>query len=122
MGSFRPPLAKLGRIGVLVVYASNKSPNKASLWQKIADSIDKSKRWLVAGDYNMVEHSIDRKGGFGKLVNGREKRAWWRLSHKLNCVDSFIYKVGHFKYSRTVRNVIDITLLCKITPLLGTRF
>lgn len=90
---------KLGKIGVVVVYAPNEPLNRASLWSELVDSLDMRRRWIMAGDLNMVEDILDRKGGSGKVVCGREKGAWKRLIRKFCLEDSNVYKVGHLKYS-----------------------
>lgn len=35
--------------------------------------MDKSRMWILGGDLNMVENIVDRKGGSGRVVAGRER-------------------------------------------------
>lgn len=74
------------------MYAPSKPSNRVALWHEIADSIDKSQKCLIAGDFNMVKDHLNRKGGSSRIVNGREKSAWKRLARKL-CL------VGHLNYT-----------------------
>lgn len=53
----------LGKFGVLVVYALNKPHNRKHLWRELGNTIDKKQKWVVAGDFHMVEDVLDRKGG-----------------------------------------------------------
>lgn len=88
---------KFGKIEVLVVYAPNFDSERATLWNELADLLDKNREWIVAGDFNMVEALQDRRGGSGRILNGREKSAWNRFSRRLCLEDTFCYKPGHLK-------------------------
>lgn len=56
------------------MYNPNEPHNRATLWRELVDTMDKRHKWIVARDLHMIELVLDRKGGFGKLVCGREKR------------------------------------------------
>lgn len=90
---------KSGAFGVLAIYAPNEDSNRATLWHEIANLMDKNREWIVLGDFNMVEVALDRRGGSGTVLNGREKKAWNRLQRKLCLEDSFKYKPGHLRYN-----------------------
>lgn len=47
----------------------------------------------------MVEELIGQIGGSSRILRGREKSAWNRLTHKINLVDTHEHMVGRLKYS-----------------------
>lgn len=74
---------KMGKIGILAIYAPNGTNERRALWHELADSMDKHRQWMLAEDYNMVESIEDLKGGSGRVLRGPEKNAWTRLKRKL---------------------------------------
>lgn len=64
------------------MYAPNEEPLRKDLWHELADNLDKNRQWIMAGDFNMVEESINRKGGSGRILRGAEKRASTMLKRK----------------------------------------
>lgn len=90
---------QMGRIGIAAVYAPNKHPERKALWHKLADTLDKSRQWILGGDFNMVEESMDCKGGSSKILNGGELWTWRRLVNELSLVDSHAHKADHLHFS-----------------------
>lgn len=90
---------KLGKIGLLAVYAPNGVNERKQLWTKIVDQLDKHREWIIGGDFNMVGASSDRKGASSKILQGVEKGAWTRLKRKLWLEDPFAYTPSTLRYS-----------------------
>lgn len=89
----------------MAVYAPNEPHNRKRLWKELADNIDKKRKWVVVGDFNMVEDALDRKGGSRKVVTSGEKRVWRRFVCKICLEDSHVYKVGNLRYSWDNKNI-----------------
>lgn len=90
---------ELGRIGVVAIYAPNNKDARAALWSELSETLDPSRPWVFAGDYNMIERPQDRKGGSGKLVEGPEKQKWLHLKRKFCLEDTFLPAYGFLNYS-----------------------
>lgn len=54
---------KLECIGILALCAPNGASKKTIVWHELANCLDKSRTWIIARDYNMVEDISDRRGG-----------------------------------------------------------
>lgn len=63
----------LGPIGILSIYTPNGSTKRRHFWHELVDTLDTQRRWIIGGDFNMVEASTDRKGGLAKWLK-EEKR------------------------------------------------
>lgn len=84
---FEHPL--VGCFGVTIMYAPNIDVERVELWQEMADTLDKNRKWLVVGDFNNMEESFDRQGGLIRKnwrnkdgINLRESWGW--RTHLLN--------------------------------------
>ena len=44
-------------IGVLNIYAPNSAPERAIFWRMLATTLPNAEAWVMAGDFNMTEHS-----------------------------------------------------------------
>lgn len=88
-----------GKMGILGIYAPNSSGDRTKLWQELFHTLDTSYRWILCGDFNMIENSGDQRGGACSLVAGREKRAWRHLKRHLLLEDSFVSRPGHLSFS-----------------------
>jgi hypothetical protein len=67
---------RMGKIGLLGIYAANSTADQELLWQEIKDSIENSYKWIFLGNFNMIDAASNCKGGAIKLVIGAEKLAW----------------------------------------------
>lgn len=54
------------------------------LWHELANLVDNKRDWIVIGDMNMVEQIMDRRGGFGHILDGVQKNAFRRFKRKLD--------------------------------------
>lgn len=90
---------KFGRLGFLGIYAPNSSGERAALWRELSTCIDSSHRWIVGGDFNMIEATSDQIGGLGTTIAGSERRAWQHLARHLQLEDTFQHQSGHLRFS-----------------------
>lgn len=101
----------LGRLGVISIYAPNKSKLRKALWNELAETLDSSHTWVVAGDFNMVKNAPDRRGGSGRILDGAEKRAW-KLVLYANYAWKILFNTEGVTYFTTgiIRNGSDTIL------------
>lgn len=111
----------LDKMGILAVYAPNKPHLRTNLWNELADSIDKKRKWVVSRDFNMVEDALDRKGGSSRVVNGSEKKTRKQFVRKIYLEDSFVYKGGQLKYSWDSKKLHRNNPRVQNKPLIGDR-
>jgi exonuclease III len=90
---------RLGRLGIMGIYAPNNSQERTILWQEMYCEMDNSIKWMILGNFNMVEVCSDQQGGHSKLLAGEEKVAWHCLKRKFNLIDSFVYQEDHLCFS-----------------------
>lgn len=88
-----------GKIRFAGIYGPNESASRAVLWNDLSATLDSQFRWHLMGDFNMIEIMDDHVGGEGKVIYGREARAWANLVRKYNLMDTFVYRAGHLRFS-----------------------
>lgn len=88
-----------GRLGLLGVYGPNTSEERTALWGALVHILDDSYRWIMQGDFNMIDHPTAQWGGTGGVASGREGRAWAQLLRKFSLLDSFSPRRGHLQFS-----------------------
>lgn len=96
---------QMGRIGIIAIYAPKFYHERASLWHELADTLDKSRSWILAGDFNMVESCTDHKGGSSAILNGIELRVWHRLHKMLNLEDLYQHRPGQLWFRWDSKNI-----------------
>lgn len=69
------------------------------MWHELSSCIDSSFRWIVGGDFNMIESGHDQVGGQCTTLGGRERRAWQHLARHLQLEDTFRPRPGHLLFS-----------------------
>jgi hypothetical protein len=58
----------VGKLGILNAYVPNCSKERSRLWEELAVTLDPSHAWLMGGDWNMTEISIDKSSGCGRAL------------------------------------------------------
>lgn len=77
-------------IGIINVYAYNHTGPRAMPWNHLATTTLPKVHWIIAGDFNNVEHPQDKQGGSGQTsMNTRELEAWTQLLTRLGASDTF---------------------------------
>ena len=61
------------RWGILNIYAPNHASARARLWEEIyLTTPGDENKWIVGGDFNMLEDPQDRRGGNMLTIQGQE--------------------------------------------------
>lgn len=82
-------------VGIINVYGFSHTGPRAMLWNHLAQVELPEAQWILAGDFNNIEHARDKQGGSTKTsISPRELEAWNRLLTRLGVRDSF--HVGSF--------------------------
>ncbi|KAG0591318.1 hypothetical protein KC19_1G166400, partial [Ceratodon purpureus] len=78
-------------IGVINVYASNDTGERARFWNRIKNFPLPEANWILAGDINMIEQLEDKQGGLPTTRRGRrEIEAWNALMLHLGLHDVYL--------------------------------
>ena len=96
--------------GYLNIYAPNHASARKQFWCDIAAAVPQVDHWCMAGDFNMIEDPMDRKGGSSVTIFGEELAAWERLCLKLRILDVWfmpnVYRYnGSLQFSRSDRRI-----------------
>ncbi|KAL3687123.1 hypothetical protein R1sor_013432 [Riccia sorocarpa] len=87
------------RFGVAAIYAPNTTAERTQLWTALESTLDSDRKWLFAGDYNMITNTLGQVGGTPQTIAGEEKESWITLTQILDLHDTFKRKEEAFKYS-----------------------
>ncbi|KAL3677972.1 hypothetical protein R1sor_020928 [Riccia sorocarpa] len=82
----------VGRIKVISLHPPNTKEERTELWSRIEDLLGGG-RWVIAGDFNMVEVLEDSKGK-SALATGGEARAWKQLAGRNGLIDAYLSAVN----------------------------
>ena len=83
-------LSPLLHIGIINVYGFSRTGPRAMLWRHLANAPLPEVQWLIAGDFNNIEHPRDKQGGSTQTsINTRELEAWTLLLTRLEVRDAF---------------------------------
>lgn len=61
-----------GDIGIANIYAQNNTLDRCQLWEQMILELPLTCRWIMAGDFNMVESRQDKTNPCGRLIALRE--------------------------------------------------
>ncbi|KAL3692894.1 hypothetical protein R1sor_006545 [Riccia sorocarpa] len=87
------------KLGLAAVYAPNAASDRALLWQALENTLDPTRHWIMAGDYNMITDAHDQFGGTTKLISGEECTHWNGIINSLDLHDTFQRIDGSLKYT-----------------------
>jgi exonuclease III len=77
-------------IGIINVYAFSHTGPRAMLWNHLANATLPEAQWILAGDFNNIEHPRDKQGGSTQTtINARELESWTQLLTGLGVQDAF---------------------------------
>lgn len=88
-----------GRIGFIGVCGPNSTEERIVLWRFLIFNLDPSYRWMMLGDFNLIDATSDQWGGTLNTVAGQERGAWAQLLRKFQFKDTFSPRNGHLKFS-----------------------
>lgn len=87
-----------GDLGIVNLYAPNDSRERTLLWQELSATLPSDCRWIVSGDFNMVESAQDKSILCGKLMTNREQIVWEAFKTSFHLRDTFNH-TGKLKFS-----------------------
>lgn len=73
-----------GDLSFLKIYAPNTSRARTELWVTLVQELRANSRWIMGGDFNMVEVRQDKTNACGRLVPLEERAAFVELKQFLN--------------------------------------
>lgn len=76
-----------GAIGFVNIYASNKYAERCMLWETLLSELPRTCRWILVGDFNVVESRSDKSTLCGRIMVGRERTLFLALLSSLGVVD-----------------------------------
>ena len=78
------------QIGIINIYSFSHTGPRAMLWNHLVNSPLPEAQWIIAGDFNNIEHPRDKQGGSAKTsMSTRELEVWTQLLTRLGVRDSF---------------------------------
>ncbi|KAG0504512.1 hypothetical protein KC19_N025700, partial [Ceratodon purpureus] len=76
-----------GDLGIANIYAHNTSPERCTLWETMARDLPTHCRWLLLGDFNMVEARCDKNRPNASMIPRRERELFDALKCTLHVED-----------------------------------
>ncbi|KAL3678558.1 hypothetical protein R1sor_021514 [Riccia sorocarpa] len=80
---------KVGRVGILAVYAPNTVLERTRLWHSMLGKLESDRAWIVMGDFNMILEDRDQVGGSYSSIARAEREAWDAIAAELRLEDNF---------------------------------
>eukprot|EP00249_Psilotum_nudum_P003895 c17395_g1_i3 orf=13-273(+) len=74
------------KVTIINVYAPNNSREREELWRQIDEMIDSGK-YVIMGDFNMIEQEQDKRGGVSSTIQGTERASWEQVKWRAGLVD-----------------------------------
>ena len=87
-----------GDLGILNIYAPNESRARIVLWQELTLRLPTDYKWLVSGDFNMVENAQDKSALCSKTMPQGEKIVSEAFKSSLHLADTFNHN-GRLRFS-----------------------
>lgn len=79
-----------GHIGILDIYASNLASERGATWNEMSQSLLVDCRWIITGDFNLMENPLDRSTSLcNRFMGLKEDLAWTNIKNKYNIKDNF---------------------------------
>lgn len=78
-----------GDVGIANVYAPNSPMECYYLWATMVHKLYQNCKWILNGDWNMVENKKDKSNSCGRLISQVEWLAWEQLKTHLNVQNGF---------------------------------
>lgn len=78
-----------GDVSILNVYAPNSPSERRILWDELASILPRDCRWVLGGDWNVVEFPEDKSNSAGNILAGAERVSFHQLLVGLEVNDPF---------------------------------
>jgi exonuclease III len=80
-----------GDVAIANVYAPNSAHDRMTLWQEMVRCLPLNCRWVVGGDWNVVENGRDKSSREGRIISNAE-------SFELELLKAHLQVQDYFKY------------------------
>lgn len=87
-----------GALGILNIYTPNDMHTPSHLWRELITALPTSCRWILTGDFNMVESRQDKTNPCGCLLPLSERQVFTALKQHLK-VEDHPWSPGSLKFS-----------------------
>ncbi|KAL3676620.1 hypothetical protein R1sor_026568 [Riccia sorocarpa] len=87
------------KLGFLAVYAPHSAAERTQVWANFESSLDGSRNWIMAGDFNMISDSRDQLGGTPRPITGEELHQWNSFCETFDLSDTFQRTQGAIKFT-----------------------
>lgn len=77
-----------GDLGIANVYAHNSSPERCQLWEAMTRELPGHCRWVILGDFNMVETRSDKNRPCAAMIPLREREIFEAMKRTLQVEDT----------------------------------
>jgi hypothetical protein len=77
-----------GDIGFVNIYAPNESSHRIRLWKALMTDLPNTCRWILAGDFNMVELRQDKISKCGRMLPLAERATFMAMKSHLQVSDN----------------------------------
>ena len=72
-----------GDLGFLNIYAPNKPIHQCILWEFVLCDLPRHCKWILVGDFNMVEVRVDKSSHCSRIISKRERHLFNSLKEAL---------------------------------------
>ncbi len=79
-----------GKLGVGNIYALNESQDRCRLWEKMLVQLPSNCRWILVGDFNMVEFIEDKSRCCNRFLLEMERLLWGQVKSIFGVKDFFL--------------------------------
>ncbi|KAG0558298.1 hypothetical protein KC19_10G017200, partial [Ceratodon purpureus] len=76
-----------GDVGFVNIYVPNDSPTRCLLWETLARDLPPQSRWILLGDFNIVEHRADKTRQCPNMIPRRERILFEAMKSTLGVED-----------------------------------
>jgi exonuclease III len=80
-----------GDVAIVNIYAPNASQERILLWRELVNCLPQGYRWILGGDWNVVEQARDKSFREGRIISDVEKLELEILKTHLQVTDYFEY-------------------------------
>lgn len=87
-----------GDIGLANIYAPTEKADWCLMWESLANNLPQSCRWMLLGEFNVVEGWTDKLRQGATMIPHRERALFDAMKSALNIDDNFC-SAGRLKYS-----------------------
>ncbi len=76
-----------GDLTLANIYAPNDMAQRCMFWVLMIKELPKDYRWILLGDFNMVEHQPNKTSECGRTIIDKEKNLWEAMKNSSNVTE-----------------------------------